>query len=62
MEPLRKPPGAPDLKLDDVLSEDEVEQLVDAHALAAPAADAPLKTAREIEHAHLRELFVHTPP
>lgn len=59
VEPLRKPSGAPDLKLDDVLSEAEVEQLVDAHALAAPPPDAPLKVVREFEHARLRELFVH---
>lgn len=36
VEPLRKPSGAPDLKLDDVLDELEVEQLVDAHAVSAP--------------------------
>ncbi|MFL0242365.1 MULTISPECIES: site-specific integrase [Mycobacteriaceae] len=59
VEPLRRPSGAPDLKLDDVLSEVEVEQLVDAHAVSAPPADAAPKVVREIEHAHLRELFVH---
>lgn len=59
VEPLRRPSGAPDLKLDDALSEAEVEQLIDAHAVAAPAPDADWKTVREAEHARLRELFVH---
>ncbi|AWG48597.1 hypothetical protein P5V93_20150 [Mycobacteroides abscessus subsp. abscessus] len=49
VEPLRKPSGAPDLKLDDVLDEFEVEKLV----------DAPPNVVREFEHARLRELFVH---
>ncbi|ORA64149.1 tyrosine recombinase XerC [Mycobacteroides franklinii] len=59
VEPLRRPSGAPDLKLDDVLSEYEVEQLVDAHAVPALPPDADLKTVRETEHAQLRESFVH---
>jgi integrase len=57
VEPLRKPSGAPDLKLDDVLSEAEVAQLVDAHA--NPDASADAKARRDAEHAHLREAFVH---
>jgi integrase len=59
VEPLRRPSGAPDLKLDDVPSEAGVDRLVDAHAVSAPAAAAPLKVVREIEHARLREPFVH---
>ncbi|CRZ17585.1 site-specific integrase [Mycolicibacterium neworleansense] len=51
VEPLRRPSGAQDLKLDDVLSEAEVEQLIDAHAVSAPAADADSKM--------VREMFVH---
>lgn len=53
VEPLRRPTGAPESKLADVLTEAEVEQLMDAHAVSAPAADADSKMVREIEHAHL---------
>ncbi|MCP2622040.1 site-specific integrase [Mycolicibacterium smegmatis] len=47
VEPLRKPSGELDLKIDDSLSEDEVEQLVSAHGEGAG------------EYARRRELFVH---
>ncbi|MGV7586296.1 tyrosine-type recombinase/integrase [Mycobacterium kansasii] len=47
VEPLRKPSGELDLKIDDSLSEDEVEQLIAAHAEGAD------------EYARRRELFVH---
>ncbi|SKR41282.1 gp41 protein [Mycobacteroides abscessus subsp. abscessus] len=47
VEPLRKPSGEPDMKTDDSLSEDEVEQLIAAHAEGAD------------EYARRRELFVH---
>ncbi|WP_156750940.1 hypothetical protein [Mycobacterium sp. 852013-50091_SCH5140682] len=36
-----------------------MEQLVDAHAVAAPAPDADWKTVHETEHARMREAFVH---
>lgn len=47
VEPLRKPSGEPDMKIDDSLSEAEVEQLIAAHAEGAD------------EYARRRELFVH---
>ncbi|ORA27363.1 site-specific integrase [Mycobacterium aquaticum] len=47
VEPLRKPSGELDMKIDDSLSEAEVEQLVAAHAEGAD------------EYARRRELFVH---
>ncbi|AYM40322.1 MULTISPECIES: tyrosine-type recombinase/integrase [Mycobacteroides] len=47
VEPLRKPSGEPDMKVDDSLSEAEVEQLVAAHGEGADA------------YARRRELFVH---
>lgn len=59
VEPLRKQSGAPDMKVDDALSEAEVEQLVDAHVATTPEAGAGMKAVREVEHAQLREPFVH---
>lgn len=47
VEPLRKPSGELDMKIDDSLSEDEVGQLCAAHADGAD------------EYARRRELFVH---
>lgn len=47
VEPLRKPSGEPDMKVDDSLSEVEVEQLIAAHGEGAG------------EYARRRELFVH---
>ncbi|AMO59072.1 site-specific recombinase, phage integrase [Mycolicibacterium phlei] len=47
VEPLRKPSGELDLKIDDSLSEDEVDQLCAAHGEGSD------------EYARRRELFVH---
>ncbi|GAA4394312.1 tyrosine-type recombinase/integrase [Tsukamurella soli] len=47
VEPLRKPSGTPAMKTDDSLTEDEVDQLIAAHAEGSD------------DHARKRELFVH---
>ncbi|UCZ60376.1 hypothetical protein [Mycolicibacterium phocaicum] len=39
VEPLRKPSGEPDMKIDDSLSEAEVDQLIAAHAEGAQCVD-----------------------
>ncbi|GAA4402556.1 hypothetical protein GCM10023147_43310 [Tsukamurella soli] len=65
VELLRKPSDALDVKLDDLLSEVEVQQLVDADADADAdavhtwAVGAEPQPRRNVEHGKLRELFVH---
>ncbi|GJF09617.1 integrase [Mycolicibacterium cyprinidarum] len=58
VEPLRKRSGEPSLKLDDVLTEQLVRQLVDAHEvdLTLPR---PTRDRINAEHAHLRVPFLH---
>lgn len=58
VEPLRRPQGQADLQLDDVMTEDEVVQLVTAHA-AVDVEGLAGQDLRDAEHAQLREPFVH---
>lgn len=59
VEPLRKPHGQLELKLDGVLGEAEVEQLVAAHVPRQVPAGATRLERAEITHAAHRELFLH---
>lgn len=59
VEPLRKPHGQLELKLDGVLNEAEVEQLVAAHVPRPVPAGATRLERAEITHAAHRELFLH---
>ncbi|CAM5533145.1 GP41 protein OS=Tsukamurella paurometabola (strain ATCC 8368 / DSM / CCUG 35730 / CIP 100753/ JCM 10117 / KCTC 9821 / NBRC 16120 / NCIMB 702349 / NCTC 13040) OX=521096 GN=Tpau_4093 PE=4 SV=1 [Tsukamurella paurometabola] len=59
VEPLRKPHGQVELKLDGVLNEAEVEQLVAAHVPRQVPAGATRLERAEITHAAHRELFLH---
>ncbi len=55
VEPLRKRSGEPALKLDDVMTEQLVRQLVDAHEVDLAVG----RPARDRKHAHLRVPFLH---
>lgn len=56
--PLRKPSGEPALKLDDVMTEQQVRQLVDAHEVDLAVA-RPSRDGINAAHAHLRVPFLH---
>lgn len=59
VEPLRKPHGLLELKLDGVLTEAEVEKLVAAHVPRSVPDGATRLERAEIRHAAHRELFLH---